>query len=196
MMYYFLMPKYKRRYGMLPYDVNDYTTEICDKCGSILVKYSNTISFIIKGELCDYYMFDNLIFVSSRFLEVLNKYNIRNYSFKDANVYNNKELERLFSDDKKNYYELQVVGRCGFLQNLNNKILPVCSACGERIHNTGIITNGLSISNDYYDDSDLFAFSNLKTMPIVTERLKNILVNNHLTNIAFSPINNYIIDDR
>lgn len=186
-MYYFLVPKYINRRGILPYSdsANTYKRTECKKCGAITVKYNEPVTFEIKGAPCDYYLFDNLLFVSERFLQFLINNNIKGYSVRQAN-----------SGTEQIYHELIIEGRCGYLKNLNGESLERCPECGDRIHFNGVFTEGLSIDETLYDGSDIFAFNNLQTLPIVTEELKRKMIKSGLTNLNFKPIESKIIDER
>ena len=195
-MYYLMKDKYARRIGTLPDIDMPYTVSKCNKCGGITVKYEAPISFDIQGELCDYYMFDNLCFISEKMLNVIRENGFTGYEIRDAVVRTWDTVKN--EDDIKalKYFEMIITGRCGFIRNLSNEELAHCKKCGRKYAHTGVLTEGVSFDEKSYDGSDFFAFNNLTTIPIVSDKIKKIITNNKLVNVSFLPLNKMNIDDR
>ena len=53
------------------------------------------------------------------------------------------------------------------------------------------ITHGVMFDDDNWDKSDIFAFNNISSLPIVTEELKNLLIKAKLVNLKFTELSNY-----
>ena len=187
-MYYFLDNVYTRCCGILAED-NIYKVRQCEKCKGNFVSYSNPVKFEIHGKPCDYYLFDNINIVSEKFLEVLEQTEITGYEIKDTECINSESL--VLEDDKPiKYYELIVTGRCGLIRNINAELLPHCSACRRKFPLT-VITHGLSFNQNEWDKSDIFAFDNMSSLPIVTENLKKVLKKAKLVNLKFIELSEY-----
>ena len=60
----------------------------------------------------------------------------------------------------------------------------------------GLIATGVSFAPDAYDGSDLFAFDSLYNIPIISEKVKNVLIKSKLTNLRFVPLTEYIFDEK
>ncbi len=189
-MYYFLDNVYTRRCGILAVD-NIYKVRQCEICKGNFVSYPNPVKFKIHGKPCDYYLFDNINIISEKFLKVLEQSEITGYKIKDAECIN---LESLISEEEEpvKYYELIVTGRCGLMQNMNADFLPHCNACGRKMALDGI-THGVSFDQKNWDKSDIFAFDNMSSLPIVTENLKKVLKKAKLVNLKFIELSEFEI---
>lgn len=195
-MYYFLDTKFsERRAGYIPYKVNSQRVIKRCKCTACFNEYIEPIAFDIKGALCDYYMVDNQLMISEKFLSVIRDarftgFNIRNAVVRTWNkVVNEDDIKQL------RYYEMVITGRCGLLRNMDGEELPHCEMCGRRISHTGLLTEGVSFNEALYDGSDFFAFDNLWNFPIVSDEVKKILTKSKLTNLKFVPLNEKVFND-
>ncbi len=185
-MYYVLSTAYTRRKGQLSYTDNRYTVESCEVCNGNFVNYSEPINFEIKGKICDFYSFDNINIISQKFLEVLKESRITGYEIRSAECLNLNSV----AEKPVKYYEMIITGRCGLICNMDFELLPHCSVCGRRLQ-CDDITHGVMFDDDNWDKSDIFAFNNISSLPIVTEELKNLLIKAKLVNLKFTELSNY-----
>ena len=85
------------------------------------------------------------------------------------------------------YCFLDITSKCGDIMNIDGSTIPKCPKCNTPLFKPNDLY-GVSFDMDKWDGSDIFVFDNLPNLPIVTEKLKNILVKNKLTNIKFEDI--------
>lgn len=187
-MYYFLDNVYTRRCGILAED-NIYKVRQCEICKGNFVNYLNPVKFEIQGKPCDFYLFDNINIISDKFLRVLEHSEITGYKIKEAECINSESL--IFEKESIKYYELIVTGRCGLIHNINAEILPHCSACGRKFPLTFGAGTHVSFNQNNWDKSDIFAFDNMSSFPIVTENLKKVLKKAKLVNLKFIKLSDY-----
>ena len=194
-MYYFMEENDNdSQEAYIPYNVNPWRiVSECD-CKSRQTEYDEPIKFDIKGKLCDYYFADNQIMISERFYSFLKEKALTGYITRNAVVRTWNKSEKK-TDDLK-YYELVVKGRCGLLRDMSGDELPHCQKCGRRVAHTGALIDGVTFDMDQYDGSDIFAFDNLWNIPIVSETLRNAIIECGFTNIKFIPLSEKVFDDR
>lgn len=195
-MYYFLFTKYsEKRAGYMPYNVNPRRIIKECKCKAYYTEYAEPIAFDIKGALCDYYMVDNQLMISEKYLNVIRNAGFTGFNIRNAVVRTWNKAEN--NDDIKElkYYEMVLTGRCGLLRNMDGDELPHCEMCGRRIPHTGLLIEGVSFRETLYDGSDFFAFDNLWNIPIISDEVKKILTKNKLTNLKFVPLSEMVFND-
>ncbi len=188
-MYYFIKTQYSGKRGVyMPVGINHATTKVCEHCSGRFVEYSAPIQFEIKGEPCDYYLHDGLLFISQRCLDALQELNLTGYSVRPAKVTAwNKALPET-DLSKLVYYQLVVTGRCGSIRDMQAQYLPKCEVCGRKFVLKQRIT-GVMFEEADYDGSDIFAFHNLYNIPIISEDVKKKLRKLKLSNMKFVPLN-------
>ena len=170
--------------------------KVCE-CKARFTEDVEPIHFRIEGEPCDYYFVSTTVMVSERFYTFLKERGLTGFRFRNAVVQEWSPF-RCKSEKKPEdlkYYELVVTGRCGLLRNLSGAELPHCKKCGRRFSHTGICTNGVCFAPESYDGSDIFTFDNLPNIPIVSEKLRDDIINQGFTNIKFVPLNEKVFDD-
>ena len=190
-MYYFLFDNYDPNNEVIDYH-NDYDTEICDNCGSIRMIYKGIFNFRIMGKLLDYYICGTPV-ISERFLNVLRENGYTGFEVSEtAPRYGT--VATVGDPIKEKYYRLTVTGRCGPICDMNGEPFPYCKKCKYKMDSIGLIATGVSFAPDAYDGSDLFAFDSLYNIPIISEKVKNVLIKSKLTNLRFVPLTEYIYD--
>lgn len=194
-MYYFLYDNHNlKREAILTYNSNSYDRTKCDNCNAISAPWNEPIRFDIKGVLCDYYLFDNIIIISEKFLNLLSMEKYTGYLTRNCipRRWNSKNCN---DSIEKKYFELIVTGSCGLMCDNSGEPVPYCRKCHRKLCNTGLISNGVSFNPNSYDGSDIFAFDSLSNIPIVSEEVKYVLIKSKLTNLRFVPLSDFVYNE-
>jgi hypothetical protein len=145
------------------------------------------------GKLLDYYSVSGTPVISERFLNVLRVNGFTGYEVSEtAPRYGT--VTTVGDPIKEKYYRLMITGRCGPICDMNGEPFPYCKKCKYKMDSIGLIATGVSFAPDAYDGSDLFAFDSLYNIPIISEKVKNVLIKSKLTNLRFVPLTEYIYD--
>ena len=193
-MYYFLLDNHDQKNQAILKE-NEYDRDICDNCGAIHIRYKGIFNFKIMGKLLDYYSVSGTPVISERFLNVLKENGYTGFEVSEtAPRYGT--VTTVGDPIKEKYYRLTVTGRCGPICDMNGEPLPHCRKCGCRFPFTGLVANGVSFDPDCYDESNIFVFENMSNIPIVSEKVKDVLIKNKLTNLRFVPLTEYIFDEK
>ena len=189
MKYYFIDTKYfgKREIYIIP-DENIWTPNICPECGGNHVTTSVPASIEIKGTPCDFYENSGKLFISSNCLQVFKQLNLTGYAVLPTKT----KSKGILLNSTPEYYELIIQGRCGFVRDLNHKILPKCDLCGRRFQLKESI-QGCCFEEADYDGNDIFVFNNLLNFPIVNEKIKKQLAKVKLSNVKFTELSSLIL---
>lgn len=193
-MYYFLFDNHNLRNQAIDC-ANDYDREICDNCGAIHIRYKGIFKFKIMGKLYDYYTYIGMPVISEKFLNVLKENEFTGYEVSET-APRRGTVTKIGDLIKEKYYSLTVTGRCGMVCDMNGEPLPHCRKCGRRFPFTGLVANGVSFDPDSYDGSNIFVFENMSNIPIVSEKVKDVLIKSKLTNLRFVPLTEYIFDEK
>jgi hypothetical protein len=193
-MYYFLLDNHNSRNQAIDCH-NDYDREICDNCGAIHIRYKGIFKFRIMGKLYDYYTYIGMPVISEKFLNVLRENEFTGYEVSET-APRRGTVTKIGDPINEKYYSLTVTGRCGLVCDMNGEPLPHCRKCGCRFPFTGLVANGVSFDPDCYDESNIFVFENMSNIPIVSEKVKDVLINSKLTNLRFVPLTEYIFDEK
>ncbi len=119
--------------------------------------------------------------IDQKLKELFEKNQITGYELKDINFVGSYG----FQDD--GIQEMIITGRAGHLQKLNGEKFEACSTCGNIIENKrGII--GVSFGIDKWDGSDIFLIDNFRGIPVVTQKVKDLLEKNKIKNVSFTSI--------
>ncbi|MGR6898986.1 hypothetical protein [Rummeliibacillus sp. BSL5] len=169
-------------------NITNYTCEVCEGNNS----ENNgplVISFDGKGDMADYYRIVKWHTVSPKLMQVLVDNKITGIRFKDILI--DDEKGNLLTTDLK---QLDVYGRSGLLTDLNGDEIPNCPVCHRVTPENLEGQKGLSINLDKWDKwdgSDMFYYDNWEGNIIVTEKVKEIIERNNITNIYFVNIHSY-----
>ncbi len=162
----------------------------CDKCGSIRSVLLDKLRVYMKGKkIADYYTVSNHNIISGKFQDVLKNESIKGYKLKEIKVDawvdgSYKKIDNDYTD----LMEIDIIGRCGYLRNLNGVIIEKCEKCHTE-HQDEII--GLSVDINSWDKSDIFYFDNWIGNIIVTERVKKLVEKENLKNITFINVKDF-----
>ena len=193
-MYYFLLDNHDQKNQAILKE-NEYDRDICDNCGAIHIRYKGIFNFKIMGKLLDYYSVSGTPVISERFLNVLRKNGYTGFEVSEtAPRYGT--VTTVGDPIKEKYYRLTVTGRCGLLKQLDGEFFPYCRKCHRKIGSTGLVTTGVTFAESEYDGRDIFAFENLSNIPIVSEEVKDVLLQSKLTNLRFVALNEWEYSDR
>ena len=193
-MYYFLYDNHDPK-NMAILSENEYDRDICDNCGGIHITYKGNFNFKIMGKLLDFYVASATPVISERFLNVLRENGYTGFEVSET-APRRGTVTKIGDPIKEKYYSLTVTGRCGLVCDMNGEPLPHCRKCGCRFPFTGLVANGVSFDPDCYDESNIFVFENMSNIPIVSEKVKDVLINSKLTNLRFVPLTEYIFDEK
>ena len=193
-MYYFMYDDHDQKNQAIE-SHNDHDRHICDNCGGIFITYKGVYNFKIMGKLYDCYISGSSFVISEKFLNVLKENGFTGYEVSET-APRCGTVTTVGDPIKEKYYLLKVTGRCGMIRQLNGEHFPYCRKCHRKIASTGLVTTGVTFDKDEYDGSDIFAFDNLSNIPIVSEKIKDVLIENDLTNLKFVPINEWVWEDK
>ena len=193
-MYYFMFDNYSSRNQAIA-NINEYEKKVCEDCGAIFTSLKGIYQFRVMGSLRDYYLVSGTPVISERFLNVLLENCYTGYEISETKTFKGT-VTKIGDPLKEKYYRLKVTGRCGLLRNVNNEELPHCKKCGARFLQTGLLTEGISFDDTQYDGCDIFAFNNMSNIPIVSEKIRDLIIEKKFTNINFIHLNEKVFDDR
>lgn len=193
-MYYFLCDNHNSRNQAIDC-ANDYDREICDNCGAIHIRYKGIFKFKIMGKLYDYYTYIGMPVISEKFLNVLWENGYTGFEVSETAPLRGT-VTKIGDPIKEKYYSLTVTGRCGLVCDMNGEPFPHCRKCGCRFPFTGLVANGVSFDPDCHDESNIFVFENMSNIPIVSGKVKDVLIKSKLTNLRFVPLTEYIFDEK
>lgn len=159
-----------------------YERKICEECGGVWITELENICLSFRGSRKgNYYKIPAHFMIDQKLKELLEKNQIAGYELKDINFVGSYG----FRDD--GIQEMVITGRAGHLQKLNGEEFEACSTCGRIIENTrGIV--GVSFDISKWDGSDIFLIDNFKGIPIVTQKIKDLIEKNKIKNVSFTNI--------
>ncbi len=191
--FYILEDDYDSNYAKAIYEKNHIKRHICEVCGGIRVEILSNLKISFKGKKeADFYMTSPHFIINERMYNILKEANITGFDIKDINVvgcYDNRGNRIKFNTN--GLKEMIVKGKGGFLRNIDSSLIEKCENCGKIQRTTQYNVNGLSVSFEEWDRSDIFHFENLRGLPIVTEKVKNILEKAKIKNIKFQNIKEF-----
>lgn len=155
-------------------------------CGAIKREFKSPLNYILVGKkLGDTAFMTGYFAVSKRVKEIFKKNNISNCEFIpiDCTEWREKNGKSKDKTDVE-YYYMQVKSTCGLALDINGEECPHCPVCNN-LEYIGMDFEGFSFDESKWDGSDIFIFNNKDNIPIITEKLKKILVKEKLTNVEF-----------
>ncbi|WP_160679951.1 hypothetical protein [Clostridium sp. C8-1-8] len=165
----------------------------CEKCKSIDVILLDKLRVCMKGKkVADYYWVPSTNIISGRLQELLKYENVKGYELKELIVEdwvdsNYRSIEIDYSDLR----EIVITSKCGYLRQIDGRIVDKCEKCGNKIYEKRKEVEGLSVDLEKWDGSDMFCYDNWKGVIIVTERLKKLIEKGKYKNIQFINIKDF-----
>ena len=168
-------------FSTLDYDTgNDWESITCPKdprhqragkrITDLFVKQVNKIEY----DLSSTFLSD--IIISDKLLDIFKKQNVKGYNIKPIKIRKSKKIL------KNEYYELIVTGKGTLdLSKSGISLVTNCKYCGLVQYSS--FHNGLIIKS--WDKSDIFITPEYPKYVLITERLKDILLNNNIRYIPF-----------
>lgn len=155
-------------------------------CGAIKREFKSPLNYILEGKkLGDTAFMTGYFAVSKRIKEIFEKNNISKCEFIPMNCTEWRERNGNVKDKRAvEYYYMQVKSTCGLALNIKGEECLHCSVC-KSLKYLGIDFEGFSFDESKWDGSDIFVFDNKVNVPIISEKLKKILVKEKLTNVEF-----------
>lgn len=190
--FYILDEKYSG-YAEAVYKDNKTEVSECSLCAGRKVMRISELSVYFKGKKqADFYTATNYSIISSKFLKILQLGNISGYTLANINSlgwYDGKGNP--LNIDTSDLKELVVEGRCGYLRHQDGTQIDKCEKCGRFLPEAKSKVHGLSVDIDEWDKSDIFFFKNWFGMIIITQKVKDLLEQNKITNIKFQNIKDF-----
>lgn len=188
MEFYLLKEYYGEGFTTAYWNNKKITNYICEVCEGMNSQNNGplVISFEGKGDMADYDRIVKWHTVSPKFMQVLVDNKITGIGFKDILIDDGKE--NLLTTVLK---QLDVYGRCGLLTDLNGEEISNCPVCHRVTPDNLEGKKGLSVNLDKWDGSDVFYYDNWEGNMIVSEKVKEVIEKNNITNIHFGNIHSY-----
>lgn len=182
------------KYAEAYYDKQERKNHICDKCGAIyLSERMETYRVHFEGKkLGDFYQAPGCYIGNERFFDMLEKYGITGYGIGEIDCTG-------WYDRRKNPIQVEaghlrevvVLGRCGYMRNLDGTEVKKCDNCGGVGFWDRDAVRGLSVPLDTWDGNDIFRFSNWSGVMICSSRLKEACEKEKIKNIVFRPLETF-----
>lgn len=175
--FYFLDTK--DRFAEAIYEKTARERRICEECGGIRVIKLENINVSFKGtRKGNYYNIPGHFLIDKKIKELFQENQVTGYELKDISFVGSYE----FHDD--GIQEMVVKGRTGHLQKLTGEEFKACSTCGRIIEKKGGVV-GVSFDINTWDGSDIFLIDNFTGIPVVTQKVKDLLEKSKIKNVSF-----------
>ena len=167
---------------------------VCSTCGYIheIERIENHhIDFVGKKQ-GDFYWAAGCYIGNKKFLDMLVKYNIKGYEVHDIIIdsWHDKRGNQIEIQNSE-LKEIEILGRCGFLQDKEGNEIKKCVECGRFDYRVRREIIGLSVPKETWDESDIFCYRNFATVMFCTERLKEACEKEKIKNIRFIPLEEF-----
>lgn len=155
---------------------------ICEECGGIRVTHLENTHVSFRGSRKgNYYTIPSHFMIDKKVKQLFEENKITGYELKDINIEGSYD----FRDD--GIQEMVITGRAGHLQKLTGEEFKACSTCGNIIERkSGIV--GVTFDINKWDGSDIFLIDNFRGIPVVTQKVKDLLEKNKVKNVTFTNI--------
>ena len=159
-----------------------YERQICEECGGVRIIKLENINVSFRGSRTgNYYTIPAHFMIDKKLKQLFEGNKITGYELKDINI----EGSYSFCDD--GIQEMVITGRAGHLQKLTGEEFKACSTCGRITERkSGIV--GVSFDISKWDGSDIFLIDNFEGIPVVTQKVKDLLEKNKIKNVTFTNI--------
>lgn len=176
------------------YDIQNIKIIECEKCGYTYdsIRAGNYRVHFEGKKLGDFYHAPDCFIGNERFFDMLEQYGITGYGIGEIDCTG-------WYDRRKNPIQVEaghlrevvVLGRCGYMHNLDGTEVKRCENCGcVNIWDEKEV-RGLSVPLDTWDGSDIFCFSNWLGVMICSSRLKEACEKEKIKNIVFRPLETF-----
>ncbi len=161
------------------YEKTEYERRICEECGAVWIVELEDISVSFKGtRKGNYYKIPEHFLIDQKIKDLFQKNHITGYELKNIKIVGSDE----FCED--GIQEMVITGRTGHLRKLTGEEFKACSTCGNIIEKKGGVV-GVSFDINTWDGSDIFLIDNFVGIPIVTQKVKDLLEKNKIKNVSF-----------
>ena len=166
-------------YAKAIYEGTAYERKICEECGGVHVIHLDNIRVSFRGtKKGNYYSIPAHFLIDPKIKALFEENHITGYELRDITLVGSAN----FRED--GIQEMVITGRAGHLQKLSGEKFEACSTCGNIIEDfDGIVGAGFDI--DTWDGSDVFFVDNFMGIPIITQKVKDLLVKNKIKNVSF-----------
>ena len=191
--FYYVTSEYEK-YARAYYDKQNIKLLVCEKCqsGYDSIRAGNYRVHFEGKKLGDFYHAPGCFIGNERFFDMLKKYGITGYGIGEIDCtgwYDRRKNP--IQVDAGYLREVEVLGRCGYMRNLDGTEVKRCENCGcVNIWDQKEV-RGLSVSLDTWDGSDIFCFSNWSGVMICSSRLKEACEKEKIKNIVFRPLETF-----
>lgn len=192
--FYILEKEYDGGYAKAIYSNSDsdIKVNICKVCEGRNVSLISNLAIEFKGrKKADYYWVPQHHIINDKLYKILKENGIKGFDIKDITIYEDFHLEgtpKSFKGDRLR--EMIINGRCGYVRKTNGDIMNKCEQCGKILEKRDNIV-GINVNIKEWDGSDIFYFKNLFGLPIITEKVKLILLKNKIRNIKLTNIKDF-----
>ncbi len=192
--FYILEKDYDGGYAKAIYSNSDSDVKIniCKTCGGRNVSLISILGVEFKGrKKGDYYWVPQHHIINDKLYKILKENDIKGFDVRGITIYEDFHLEgtpKSFRSD--GLHEMIIKGRCGYVRKTNGDIMNKCEECGKILEKTDDLI-GAYINVKEWDGSDIFYFENLFGLPIITEKVKCILIKNGIRNIKLTNIKDF-----
>jgi hypothetical protein len=194
--FYILEEDWEKHYAEAIYKSDNPQIEICELCKGRRVTLTSNLQVYFEGKKkADYYSVTQYSIISENMYNTLKENNITDFNTRDIHVTGCYDARGNKVDFETNgLREMIILGECGYLRKTDGNLIKKCEKCGrvKPVDKEDVI--GLKISIDEWDGSDIFQFKNFKGVPIVTQKVKDILEKSKIKNVTFINIKDYKLD--
>lgn len=179
--FYFLHTK--DGYAKAIYEETAYERRKCKKCSGIHIIHLENVNVSFRGSRKgNYYTIPGGHFMIDSKLKALFQENqVTGYELKDITFVGSHG----FCED--GIQEMVITGRAGHLQKVSGEEFGSCELCGRITENfSGMTGAGFDMSK--WDKTDIFLCDNFIGIPIITQRVKDLLEKNKIKNVSFTNI--------
>lgn len=164
---------------------------VCSSCGGIHLTREGNLRVKIKASKpTNYYKVPQYNVIDSEFIKIITENQFTGFMLKPVEI-NETQLPQQHISNLK---ELVIFGVGGYLHDNQGNELEKCKECNKVPTEIKNLVDGLSVNTEQWDGSDIFYYNNWFGMPVVTERVKDKLIEGNIRNIEFIHVNDYIFN--
>ena len=181
--FYFMKRDYDANYAKSIYVSHNTDIMECELCGGIYVQILGELHIKMKGKKKgDYYCVPGHFILGKKLRDLFIENKITGFELKDICIDSGIGFE------KEGLQEMVIVGRSGYLQKADGTLFGKCEKCGRVLEDMdGYV--GTMIHD--WDGSDVFLIKNLRGIPVVTEKVKELCEKNKIKNVVFTDVTEF-----